>query len=242
MKRTTLEVLRSYQYFAVNKISDRTHNTNWDNHQHRGGYIWHTTGSGKTMTSFKSAQLIANSGDADKVIFLMDRIELSIQSLDEYRGFAGDSDEVQDTQDTAIPMSKLKSNDSSNRLIVTSIQKMSNIHPKQGIAQAEIDPIGKKRMVFIIDECHRSVFGDMLVSIKNTFPRAILFGFTGTPIFEQNAHKEITTETIFGDMLAKYTIANGIPSTEMCWASTPIWSIPTMKTNCVRKRPLLNWA
>lgn len=210
-KDNTLKVLRSYQYFAVNKISDRTHNTNWDNHQHRGGYIWHTTGSGKTMTSFKSAQLIANSGDADKVIFLMDRIELSIQSLDEYRGFAGDSDEVQDTQDTAILMSKLKSNDSSNRLIVTSIQKMSNIHPKQGIAQAEIDLIGKKRIVFIIDECHRSVFGDMLVSIKNTFPRAILFGFTGTPIFEQNAHKEITTETIFGDMLAKYTIANGIP-------------------------------
>lgn len=210
-KDNTLKVLRSYQYYAVNKISDRTHNTNWDNHQHRGGYIWHTTGSGKTMTSFKSAQLIANSGDADKVVFLMDRIELSVQSLDEYRGFAGDGDEVQDTQDTAILMSKLKSNDPSNRLIVTSIQKMSNVNSKHGIAQTEIDQIGKKRLVFIIDECHRSVFGDMLVSIKNTFPRALLFGFTGTPIFEQNAHNEITTETIFGDMLAKYTLANGIP-------------------------------
>lgn len=124
-KDKTLKVLRSYQYFAVSKISDVTHKTNWDTHQHRGGFIWHTTGSGKTMTSFKSAQLIANSGDADKVVFLMDRIELSIQSLDEYRGFAGESDVIQDTQNTAILVSKLQSTDKDDRLIVTSIQKMS---------------------------------------------------------------------------------------------------------------------
>ena len=210
-KDKTLKVLRSYQYFAASKISDVTHRTNWDTHQHRGGYIWHTTGSGKTMTSFKSAQLIANSGDADKVVFLLDRIELSTQSLDEYRGFAGDDDSIQDTQNTAILVSKLKSTDADDKLIVTSIQKMSNINVQNGIAQAEIDAIGRKRLVFIIDECHRSVFGGMLIGIKNTFPRALLFGFTGTPVFEENAHNEITTETLFGDMLHKYTIASGIP-------------------------------
>lgn len=210
-KDKTLKVLRSYQYYAVNSISDVTHQTHWDDHQHRGGYIWHTTGSGKTMTSFKSAQLIANSGDADKVVFLMDRIELSTQSLDEYRGFAGEDDSIQDTQNTAMLLSKLLSTDNDDRLIVTSIQKMSNINPDHGIDQASIEAIGKKRLVLILDECHRSVFGQMLIGIKNTFPRALLFGFTGTPVFEENAHNEITTGTLFGDMLHKYTIANGIP-------------------------------
>lgn len=210
-KDKTLKVLRSYQYFAASKISDVVKKTNWDEHQHRGGYIWHTTGSGKTMTSFKSAQLIANSGDADKVVFLLDRIELSVQSLDEYRGFADDPDSVQDTADTSILLAKLKSTDKDDRLIVTSIQKMSNIKEGVGISQEVIDQIGKKRLVFIIDECHRSVFGSMLISIKHTFPRALLFGFTGTPVFEENAKNEIMTETLFGDMLHKYTIASGIP-------------------------------
>ena len=210
-KDKTLKVLRSYQYYAVSRISDVTHQTNWDDHQHRGGYIWHTTGSGKTMTSFKSAQLISKSGDADKVVFLMDRIELSVQSLDEYRGFAGEDDSIQDTQNTAMLLSKLLSTDNDDRLIVTSIQKMSNINTDHGIDPASIEAIGKKRLVIIIDECHRSVFGQMLIGIKNTFPRALLFGFTGTPVFEENAHNEITTGTLFGDMLHKYTIANGIP-------------------------------
>ena len=210
-KDKTLKVLRSYQYFAVSKISDVVKKTNWDEHQHRGGYIWHTTGSGKTMTSFKAAQLIANSGDADKVVFLLDRIELSVQSLDEYRGFADDPDSVQDTADTSILLAKLKSTDVDDRLIVTSIQKMSNIKESVGISKELIDLIGKKRLVFIVDECHRSVFGSMLISIKNTFPRALRFGFTGTPVFEENAKNEIMTETLFGDMLHKYTIANGIP-------------------------------
>lgn len=173
-KDKTLKVLRSYQYFAASKISDITHKTNWDTHQHRGGYVWHTTGSGKTMTSFKSAQLIANSGDADKVVFLLDRIELSVQSLDEYRGFAGEDEAIQDTQNTAILLSKLKSTDNDDRLIVTSIQKMSNIKAGKDISQEDIDFIDRKRLVFIIDECHRSVFGDMLIGIKNTFKRALL--------------------------------------------------------------------
>ena len=210
-KDQTLKVLRSYQYFAASKISDITHKTNWDTHQHCGGYVWHTTGSGKTMTSFKSAQLIANSGDADKVVFLLDRIELSVQSLDEYCGFAGEDEAIQDTQNTAVLLSKLKSTDNDDRLIVTSIQKMSNIKAGKDISQDDIDLIGRKRLVFIIDECHRSVFGGMLISIKNTFKRALLFGFTGTPVFKENAKNEIMTETIFGDMIHKYTIANGIP-------------------------------
>ena len=210
-KDQTLKVLRSYQYYATNKICDVTHNTNWDAHEHKGGYIWHTTGSGKTMTSFKSAQLIANSGDADKVVFLLDRVELSIQSLDEYRGFAGENDDIQDTQNTLMLVSKLTSTDKDDRLIVTSIQKMANIKPSALIPEETIKKIGQKRLVFIIDECHRSVFGKMLIGIKNTFPRALLFGFTGTPVFVENAHNEITTETLFGDMLHKYTIASAIP-------------------------------
>lgn len=210
-KDQTLKVLRSYQYYATNKICDVTHNTNWDGHEHKGGYIWHTTGSGKTMTSFKSAQLIANSGDADKVVFLLDRVELSIQSLDEYRGFAGENDDIQDTQNTLMLVNKLTSTDKDDRLIVTSIQKMANIKPSDLIPAETIKKIGQKRLVFIIDECHRSVFGKMLIDIKNTFPRALLFGFTGTPVFVENAHNEITTETLFGDMLHKYTIASAIP-------------------------------
>ena len=126
-KDKTLKVLRSYQYFAVSKISDVVKKTNWDDHLHRGGFIWHTTGSGKTMSSFKSAQLIAESGDADKVVFLLDRIELALQSLDEYRGFAGEGDEIQDTVDSSVLLAKLKSTDNDDRLIVTSIQKMSNL-------------------------------------------------------------------------------------------------------------------
>lgn len=216
-KDKTLKVLRSYQYFAVSRISDVVKKTNWDDHLHRGGYVWHTTGSGKTMTSFKSAQLIAASGDADKVVFLLDRIELALQSLDEYRGFAGEGDEIQDTADTSILLDKMKSTDNDDRLIVTSIQKMSNIKegaPTAGggtITRELIERIGQKRLVFIIDECHRSVFGDMLISIKHTFPRALLFGFTGTPVFKENAKNEITTGTLFGNELHKYTIANGIP-------------------------------
>ena len=210
-KDKTLKVLRSYQYFAASRISDVVHRTNWDDHQHRGGYVWHTTGSGKTMTSFKSAQLIASSGDADKVVFLLDRIELSVQSLDEYKGFAGEADSVQDTADTSILLSKLLSPDKDDTLIVTSIQKMYNLRADKGIDASLLEKVGNKRLVFILDECHRSVFGDMLIGIKHTFPRAILFGFTGTPVFDENAKNEITTETLFGDMLHKYTIANGIP-------------------------------
>lgn len=206
-----LKVMRSYQYYAASKISDKVTNTRWADKNIYGGYVWHTTGSGKTMTSFKSAQLIANSKDADKVVFLMDRIELGTQSLIEYRGFADDSDSVQETENTDMLITKLKSNDAKNdTLIVTSIQKMSNIQEDGSRNDHDIALINKKRIVFIIDEAHRSTFGDMLITIKKTFPAAIFFGFTGTPIQKENEKKKNTTATIFGDELHKYTIADGI--------------------------------
>lgn len=206
-----LKVMRSYQYYAANAISDRISKTNWDGRDRLGGYVWHTTGSGKTMTSFKSAQLIANSKDADKVIFLMDRIELGTQSLKEYRGFADENESVQATEDTITLISKLKSDDPANTLIVTSIQKMSNIKDEDGGVNAhDIEMMSSKRIVFIVDEAHRSTFGDMLRDIKDSFPSAVFFGFTGTPIQDENQKKMNTTSTIFGDELHRYSIADGI--------------------------------
>jgi len=206
-----LKVMRSYQYYAANAISDRVSKTKWDGLDILGGYVWHTTGSGKTMTSFKSAQLIANSKDADKVIFLMDRIELGTQSLKEYRGFADENESVQATEDTSTLISKLKRDDPANTLIVTSIQKMSNIKDEEGGVNAhDIEMMSSKRIVFIVDEAHRSTFGDMLRDIKNSFPSAVFFGFTGTPIQDENQKKMNTTSTIFGDELHRYSIADGI--------------------------------
>lgn len=212
-----LKVMRSYQYYAAAAISDKVRRCKWDEPRHSstpgrpGGYIWHTTGSGKTMTSFKSAQLVADSHDADKVVFLMDRIELGTQSLSEYRSFADDADDVQGTENTQVLKSKLASDDPKNRLIVTSIQKMSNLKAGEvGITQAELDRLADKRIVFIIDECHRSTFGDMLQDIRRAFPNALFFGFTGTPILDENQKKGSTTAMVFGECLHRYSIADGI--------------------------------
>lgn len=180
-----LKVMRSYQYYAAIGIADAVakKNKNWDEGGQLGGHIWHTTGSGKTMTSFKSAQLIASSHDAEKVVFLVDRKELGIQSLKEYRSFANADETVQATENTDILVSKLKNDDPDCTLIVTSIQKLSNISEEdEGLKEADLRKIQSKRMVIIIDECHRSTFGDMLKTIKDTFKRAFIFGFTGTPI------------------------------------------------------------
>lgn len=206
-----LKVMRSYQYYAANAISDKVLKNSWKSSNPLGGYIWHTTGSGKTMTSFKSAQLIANSKNADKVLFLVDRIELGTQSLHEYRSFADNSEDVQATEDTAVLVTKLKSNDPQNTLIVTSIQKMG-IMCRENIElnAKDIELITAKRIVFIIDEAHRSTFGDMLISIKNLFAKAMFFGFTGTPIQDKNQKKDNTTATIFGNELHRYSIADGI--------------------------------
>lgn len=212
-----LKVMRSYQYYAAAAISDKVRRCKWDEPRHSstpgrpGGYIWHTTGSGKTMTSFKSAQLIADSHDADKVVFLMDRIELGTQSLSEYRSFADDADDVQGTENTQVLKSKLASDDPKNRLIVTSIQKMSNLKAGESrITQAELDRLASKRIVFVIDECHRSTFGDMLQDIRRAFPNALFFGFTGTPILDENQKKGSTTAMVFGECLHRYSIADGI--------------------------------
>ena len=206
-----LKVMRSYQYFAASAISDKVSKTKWETGNQLGGYVWHTTGSGKTMTSFKSAQLIASSKDADKVIFLMDRIELGTQSLKEYRGFADENESVQATENTGALITKLKSTDPADTLIVTSIQKMSNIKDEAGgLKASDIEYINGKRIVFIVDEAHRSTFGDMLITIKTTFPKAIFFGFTGTPIQDENQKKKNTTTTVFGNELHRYSIADGI--------------------------------
>ena len=142
----------------------------------------------------------------------MDRIELGTQSLKEYRGFADESEDVQATENTGVLVTKLKSINPADTLIVTSIQKMSNIKDEAegGLKTADIELMNSKRLVFIVDECHRSTFGDMLLTIKHTFPKAIFFGFTGTPIQEENQKKMNTTATVFGDELHRYSIADGI--------------------------------
>lgn len=206
-----LKVMRSYQYYAAIGIADKVAKKNWKEISQLGGHVWHTTGSGKTMTSFKSAQLIASSHDADKVIFLVDRKELGIQSLKEYRSFANENESVQATENTDILLSKLKSDDLDNTLIVTSIQKLSNISEEAlALNEADLKIIRSKRIAIIIDECHRSTFGEMLTTIKNTFKNSIIFGFTGTPIQDVNIKKDSTTPTIFGDEVHRYTLADGI--------------------------------
>jgi type I restriction enzyme R subunit len=207
-----LKVMRSYQYYAATKISDQVTKNDWNSGNQLGGYIWHTTGSGKTMTSFKSAQLIATSKDADKVVFLMDRIELGVQSLKEYRAFADSADDVQETEDTIALIAKLKSTNPRDTLIVSSIQKMSNIKADAEIKMRakDLEDMKAKRLVFIVDECHRSTFGEMLSTIKATFPNALFFGFTGTPVFHENEQAMNTTADIFGDELHRYSIADGI--------------------------------
>lgn len=206
-----LKVMRSYQYYATHAISDKVAKTDWKNPNRLGGYIWHTTGSGKTMTSFKSAQLIANSKDADKVVFLLDRVELGTQTLKAYRDFAGDSNQVQATEYTGVLVKKLKSTDPADTLIVTSIQKMSRLSDDaDGLKAHDLETMRAKRIVFIVDECHRSTFGYMLRLIKASFPGAVFFGFSGTPIHQENVRKENTTTDVFGDELHRYSIADGI--------------------------------
>lgn len=206
-----LKVMRSYQYYAASRISDVVSKTDWESKRDdKGGYIWHTTGSGKTMTSFKAAQLISNSKDADKVIFLMDRIELGTQSLSEYRSFADDADDIQSTDSTNALKHKILSDNPSDTLIVTSIQKMSRLKKGETMTFVESEKMNKKRIVIIIDECHRSVFGDSLITIRDNFHNALLFGFSGTPIQKENEKKDNTTTSVFGNELHRYSISDGI--------------------------------
>lgn len=204
----TLKVMRSYQYYAANGISTKVSKVKWDEKfDNKGGYIWHTTGSGKTMTSFKTACLIASTNDADKVIFLVDRIELANQSFREYQNFSDYNTEVQETENTNDLTAKLKNKN--DILIVTSIQKM-NILAKNELKKIDLEKINQKRIVFIVDECHRSTFGEMLTEIKKSFTKAIFFGFTGTPIHYENSKKDNTTTDLFGDEIHRYSIHDGI--------------------------------
>lgn len=206
-----LKVLRSYQYEAVRAIYDKvvTHRDWTTEDGQLGGYIWHTTGSGKTMSSFKAAQLIAATNQADKVVFVIDRIELGTQSAREYRDFSGCESDIKETEDTATLTSLLKASNTTDQLIVTSIQKLALIASSESSRQT-LQMQMPRRLVFIVDECHRSTFGDSFAEIKATFPRAMFFGFTGTPIQAENQRRGNTTTDIFGNELHRYSIADGI--------------------------------
>lgn len=213
----TLKALRSYQTYAVRQICSRVSKHHWKIDDQRGGYIWHTTGSGKTLSSFKAAQLIAESGDADKVIFLIDRIELGTQSAGEYRSFSDDAEDtlpedstVQETKSADALCSKIKSSDEKHTLIITSIQKAALVAEDPQHAQAILQVNRNKRIVFIVDEAHRSTFGDNMLAIKKAFSNALFFGFTGTPIQVENQINGATTADVFGKVLHRYTIADGI--------------------------------
>ncbi len=191
-------VLRPYQYYAVEKILDRVENSN-DN-----GYIWHTTGAGKTLTSFKAAQLVSELADVDKVMFVVDRHDLDTQTQAEYEAFEPGA--VDSTDNTDELVKRLHSN---SKIIITTIQKLNAAVSKQWYSN-RIEKIRHSRIVMIFDECHRSHFGDCHKSIVKFFDNTQMFGFTGTPIFTQNAVDGHTTKEIFGNCLHKYLIKDAI--------------------------------
>jgi len=197
-----LKVLRPYQVYAAFNVSNIVSAAHWTKEEQKAGYIWHTTGSGKTLTSFKTAQLIANMSKADKVVFLIDRVELGEQSYFDYTNFANLDECINDTNNTDTLIRLLKSSDCDEKVIISSIQKMSRIKPGN-VPQSVIDKIKSKRIVFIVDECHRDQSGDMHQIIEHTFPTAMFFGYTGTPDHEE-------TKMIFGNERHRYTIAHGI--------------------------------
>lgn len=208
-QKDTLKVMRYYQYFAVKAICAKTKKQKWGNIEPCGGIIWCTTGSGKTMIAFKAGQLIRDLCLADKIIFVVDRIELNNQALDDYNSFSREGELVQETTSSEDLFSKLRSKDSKNSLIITSIQKMNEICSSEN-KQTKLEETTKKKIVFIVDEAQRSQFGTMHEKMKKTFPTALFFGFTGTPIMKETEEDLHDTRTIFGDYISIYTIANGI--------------------------------
>ena len=193
-----LMVLRPYQFYAVEKILDRVQNSN-DN-----GYIWHTTGAGKTLTSFKAAQLVSELDDVDKVMFVVDRHDLDTQTQSEYEAFEPGA--VDSTDNTDELVKRLQSN---SKIIITTIQKLNAAVSKTWYSN-KIETIRHSRIVMIFDECHRSHFGDSHKKIMKFFDNAQIFGFTGTPIFTENAVDGHTTKEIFGNCLHKYLIKDAI--------------------------------
>lgn len=199
-----LKVLRSYQIYAVENILARLGQSQFNGSEKDflGGYIWHTTGSGKTMTSFKTAELASRLPNVNKVVFLADRNELVKQTVTEYSGFVDDEDEITATKNSSRLLTALL--DPRQKLIVTSIQKMALVAEKGKQKKLE-----NTHIVFIVDEAHRSTAGEMLMRIRANYPTAVWFGFTGTPILEAN-QKDTTTAHLFGSPLHIYSVADGI--------------------------------
>ncbi|HDY7973511.1 TPA: type I restriction endonuclease subunit R [Vibrio vulnificus] len=200
----TLLVMRPYQIAATErilwKIKSAYNSKSWSNTE-SGGYIWHTTGSGKTLTSFKAARLATKLDFVDKVFFVVDRKDLDYQTMKEYQRFSPDS--VNGSESTAGLKRNLDKDD--NKIIVTTIQKLNNL------IKSESDlPVYKQQVVFIFDECHRSQFGEAQKNIKKKFKKYYQFGFTGTPIFPDNALGAETTGSVFGQQLHTYVITDAI--------------------------------
>ncbi len=195
-------VLRPYQYFATEAIIDQVKSGN-DN-----GYIWHTTGSGKTLTSFKASQIIMGMDDVYKVVFVVDRKDLDYQTMQEFNSFKKGSVDV--TDNTSSLVEQLTDQ---TKLVLTTIQKLNNAITKHHY-ETKLGHLKDKKIVFIFDECHRSQFGETHGRITSYFNKAQLFGFTGTPIFAENANKnelgKRTTKDLFGNCLHKYVITDAI--------------------------------
>lgn len=198
-----LMVMRPYQVYAVEALVRQAALTN------RNAYIWHTTGAGKTLTSFKAAQILAANSNIKKVIFLVDRKDLDSQTTEEFNKFEAGSVDATDRTDILVRQMQ----DKSRQLIVTTIQKMSNAVKRPRYAKI-MDAYKDEKVVFIVDECHRSQFGDMHKDIVRYFHKAQFFGFTGTPRFEVNGKTEgkitQTTEMLFGECLHNYLIKDAI--------------------------------
>lgn len=200
----TLLVMRPYQIAATERILWKINSSyaakNWS-HLESGGFIWHTTGSGKTLTSFKAARMATELDFIDKVFFVVDRKDLDYQTMKEYQRFSPDS--VNGSDSTAGLTRNLDKDD--NKIIVTTIQKLNNLMKKEGDL-----PIYNRQVVFIFDECHRSQFGEAQKNLKKRFKKFYQFGFTGTPIFPQNALGADTTASVFGRELHSYVITDAI--------------------------------
>lgn len=214
-----LMILRPYQYYAVEKIIDRV-----KNYPNRNGYIWHTTGSGKTLTSFKASQILSSLNGIDKVIFCVDRKDLDYQTSKEFNAFSKGS--VGDVNNTGQFVDQMIS--SNYNIIVTTIQKLNNAISKPYYLK-QMETIKDKRIVFIFDECHRTQFGETHTKINEFFTNKQFFGFTGTPIFADNAIKYRTTKDLFDDCLHKYTIKEAIDDENVLGFSVEYYSTFNLK-------------
>ncbi|MEX0306005.1 MAG: type I restriction endonuclease subunit R [Ruegeria sp.] len=206
-----LMVLRPYQYYAVEAIDGRVKNGR------KNGYIWHTTGSGKTLTSFKAAQLLIENPKVDKVVFVVDRADLDYQTTKEFNHFSDGS--VDGTNNTKALVGQLGGD---TKLIVTTIQKLNTAISRDRY-DAALEAVKDQRVVFIFDECHRSQFGDTHKRIVKFFSKAQMFGFTGTPIFADNAVGKRTTKDLFAECLHKYVITDAIADENVLRFSVEYW-------------------